>query len=109
MKTSILVLSFLLAAASTAYASEEIIHRYESIRSLGMGGVKITTGLYDENFFGNPARTVANPRFRLTLVDPMAEFSSNAIGNVSSLVGSGNPLGQLGNTAGDNNYGRFQL
>lgn len=104
---SLSVLSLL--SLQQAQASDEIIRRYQSIRSSGMGGVKITTGLYDENFFGNPARTIANPRFRLTLLDPMAEVSSSAIGNVSSLVNSNNAVGELGNTAGDNNHGRVQL
>ena len=46
-------------------------------RSDAMGETRITTGLYDENFFNNPARVTANPRFRFTIVDFAAEGNSD--------------------------------
>ena len=50
-----------LALSPSAHALDQIIRPYQSVRSAGMGGVRITTGLYDENFFNNPARVTANP------------------------------------------------
>jgi len=75
-----------------------------------MGGVKLTTGLYDENFFGNPARVVANPEFRFTFLDPMIETSKTTISNVGDIASSnGNTLSSIGGTAGKNNHGRIQF
>ena len=65
------VLSLTLATPSSAL--EQIIRPYQSIRSAGMGGVKITTGEYEENFWGNPARVAFNPKWRLTFFDFSAE------------------------------------
>jgi hypothetical protein len=39
---------------------------YQSARTLGMGGCSTVTGLYDDNFYGNPARIGGNPRSKWT-------------------------------------------
>ncbi len=100
--------SVLSLAAPQAFAAEPIIRPYQSVRSSGMGGVRITTGLYDENFFGNPARVTANPTWRITLFDPMVEANSSSITNVSNLVSKGATLSNIADTVGTNNHLRLQ-
>jgi hypothetical protein len=91
-----------------AHALDQIIRPYQSVRSDAMGGVRITTGLYDENFFNNPARVTANPSFRFTLFDVALEGNSNLPSTISKLVGSGDVIQKLGETAGNNNHVRVQ-
>lgn len=106
----------------SASANDQIIRPYQGIRSSGMGGVRITTGLYDENFFSNPARVTANPRFRLTLLDPMIEGNSGLNNTVQQLTkpsstattsttsSSGTKIFvDLADTAGNSNHIRVQL
>ena len=91
-----------------ARALDQIIKPYESVRSSGMGGVTLTTGLYDENYFGNPARVTDNPTWRVTILDPMVETNSN-IGNSIKAVNGGNSVySKLGADAGQNNHFRLQ-
>lgn len=117
MRTSKLVFSAFATLGLTAPLSahavqvlQPISRPYDSVRSNAMGGVRITTGLYDQNFFGNPARVTANPKFRVQLPDPMFETSQSTIGNISDLVGSdGDTLQNISGTAGKNNHLRFQM
>jgi hypothetical protein len=108
-------LSFATIAASTlsatpAHALNQIIKPYQSVRSSGMGGLKLTTGLYDDNFFGNPARVLANPTWRVTLFDPMVETSRSTITNIGDIASAdGDTLSGIGGTAGRNNHGRLQF
>jgi hypothetical protein len=99
----------LLALSSNAFALDQIIHPYMSVRSEGMGGVRYTTGLYDENFFANPARATANPKFRFSLFDLQTEINSNTINTVQNLTKGGDALKNLASSAGDDNHGRIQL
>jgi len=99
----------LTATGPSALALDQIIKPYQSVRSSGMGGLKLTTGLYDENFFGNPARVVENPKWKVGLLDPMAETSSSTLSNLSSLAGSGDTLTNLAGTSGKNNHARLQF
>lgn len=109
----VLLIAFIFPAVS-GYALDQIVKPYQSIRSSGMGGVKITTGLYDENFFGNPARVIANPRLRVTILDPMFEWNSNLISNVKTFTSSntsGDKSGvysNLGSVVGKNAHLRYQ-
>ncbi|MEN9723519.1 MAG: hypothetical protein RJB38_1505 [Pseudomonadota bacterium] len=99
-----------LFCSPNAWSTDQIIKPYQSVRSSGMGGLKLTTGLYDENFFGNPARVLANPTWRVTLFDPMIETSTSTLSNLNELSsGSGDVLSRIGNTAGKVNHGRIQL
>lgn len=91
-----------------ALALDQIIHPYQSVRSAGMGNVRITTGLFEDNFFGNPARAAANPRWRVTLFAPSVELNSNTINTVKSLTGGGDFLQNVGSSAGEENHGRLQ-
>jgi hypothetical protein len=111
-QTSILTLASLVAATlcPQAQAFEQIIRPYQSIRSSSMGGLKVTTGLYDENFHGNPARALANPKTRIALIDPMVEVNSTTLSNVPTLLeDTENLVGNLADNPGDNYHGRFQF
>lgn len=103
-----LALSLLLS--TPCFALDQIIRPYQSVRSAGMGGVRLTTGLYDENFFNNPARVTANPESKLTLfqVTPI-ETTSITDKAISALTAGGNELTTLGAYAGQNLHQRFQL
>jgi hypothetical protein len=104
-----LALVISIACMSTqAFAYELIVRPYESVRTSGMGGVFETTGLYDQNFFGNPARVCANPTWRFTIFDVMAETDTSAISHVSSISGSGNTVQKIAETAGSDNHLRLQ-
>ncbi len=96
--------------ASPAFALDQIVRPYQSVRTSGMGGVRLTTGLYDENFFGNPARATANPTWRVQLIDPMIETTTGTISNIGEMVGGDgeNVLGNLASTSGSNNHVRVQ-
>lgn len=110
MKKSIFAITLIACATvgNSAYALDQIVRPYESIRSSAMGGVRLTTGLYDENFFGNPARVTANPKFRLTTLDPMIEANSHAIDRAGDFTGGGDLLKKFGDTAGQNLHVRVQ-
>lgn len=101
-----IALSALTTTSSFAY--DEITREYQSVRTSGMGGVFETTGFYDQNFFGNPARVTANPTWRLTLLDPMVETDTSAISHVSALTSSGNTVQKVASTAGSDNHLRLQ-
>jgi len=104
---SIILLS--LSTIPSALASDEILSPFLGVRSKGMGGVIITTGLYDENFFYNPARATANPHSRLTLLQITPEVSANTISNYATLTGSGDTISNAFNTTGKFNHSRIQL
>lgn len=92
-----------------ALAQDQIIRPYQSVRSEGMGNVSYTTGVYDQNFFSNPARVTDNPEWRVTLLDPMVEVSSVVPGTVGSLASGGSGFYKdVGNQAGDNYHARVQ-
>ncbi len=94
---------------TSVLALSQIIRPYQSVRSAGMGGVRITTGQYDENFFGNPARVSANPSWRVQLLDPMFETTASSIAAISDVVGSDNVYQSVSSNAGTNIHGRIQF
>ena len=108
-KLYIISLIGILFQSSLSYGLDQITRPYQSVRSAGMGGVRYTTGLYDENFFGNPARATANPGFRITLLDPMVESTTSTISQVGTIAGGSNVLSNLSDTSGTNLHGRIQL
>lgn len=99
---------FAVCTAHSAFAYDQIIRPYESVRTSAMGGVFETTGLYDQNFFGNPARVCANPVWRFTIFDPMVETNASAVSHVTTLAGSGNTVQKIAETAGSDNHFRLQ-
>jgi hypothetical protein len=97
-------------AAPSAWALDQIIRPYQSVRSAGMGGVRMITGLFDENFFGNPARVTANPHSRFTLlnVTPL-EITPATLSAGSSVAAGTSPLTVAANSAGQNLHDRMQI
>ncbi|MCM2323994.1 MAG: hypothetical protein NDJ90_12105, partial [Oligoflexia bacterium] len=102
------VISALAALVSTAWGMEQIVRPYQSVRSAAMGGLRTGTGLYEENFFGNPARGLANPRRRVAIFDFMAEINSGVINNIGDLTDASSFYTGVGATAGENNHLRIQ-
>jgi len=94
-----------------SYALDEIIHPFLSVRSMGMGGAIMTSGLYEENFFYNPARMTANPYSKFTLLQLTPVDTTKAtIDQISNITKSGgNTVGAVANTAGNNLHEQFQL
>lgn len=108
MKKLLLVSIFFVLATRSTFGFDQIVRPYQSVRSSGMGGVYETTGLYDQNFFGNPARVTANPSWRITLFDPMVETDNSAISHVSAVTSSGDTVRKVAETAGSDNHLRLQ-
>jgi hypothetical protein len=73
-----------------------------------MGGVRYTTGLFDENFYSNPARTSANPRRRIDVFNVFAEINSSFLDNRDAFTSSGDTLQKISSTQGSNNHVRLQ-
>jgi hypothetical protein len=94
------------AIPPSAQATQNIINSYQNPRLMGMGGMKLTTGLYEENFTGNPARVTANPKWKVQLIDFAADLQPSAIGNVSSLVSAASTgdIESVTDSAGQQNH-----
>ncbi|MEK6577675.1 MAG: hypothetical protein AABZ55_00485 [Bdellovibrionota bacterium] len=100
-----------MGAATHAFALDNIVRPWQSVRSSAMGGVKLTTGLYDDNFFGNPARVTQNPKWKANVVpvlDQTIEVNSGAISRIGDIAGGGDVLSKLADSAGSNNHVRIQ-
>lgn len=105
--TAFALQAFFLSSVALAY--EPINRGYQTLRSHGMGGTRVTSGLYSDNFFSNPARATENPTWKLTVFDLTAETNSSAISNVNNMSGgSGDTLQKLASTTGSNNYVKLQ-
>jgi hypothetical protein len=104
------LVALLTLAASNAEARsyDNIIRPYTSVRSTGMGGVTYTTGQFDENFFGNPAKTSDNPHWRLDIVNLVLEVNSGSMSNIGKLTKGGDTISNVASTAGTNNHVRIQ-
>jgi hypothetical protein len=103
------VISFLgIFVSLPAFSYDQIIRPFQDVRTSGMGGVFETTGLYDQNFFGNPARVCANPSWRVTILDPSIETDTSAISHVSAVTSSGNTVQKIAETSGSDNHLRLQ-
>ena len=94
---------------SEANALEQIIRPYQSARAAGMGNVRYTTGLYDENFFANPARIADNPTWRIDLANIMVEANKDMLSNLNDVTKGGDKVQNVANTAGTNNHVRAQV
>ena len=105
----IILVASILTLASPAFALDQIVRQWQSLRTDGMGGVFLTTGLYDQNFFGNPARATANPHWKVTILDPTVETSGSTISHISDLTGGGDTLANVAATTGNNLHARIQL
>ncbi len=72
-------------------AQAEILRPFSSARSAGQGSVIITTGLYEENFYYNPARVLANPESRFTLIQIAPDISTTTLTDSHAISGSPSP------------------
>ncbi len=81
------IIAALILSLNSAFAAENIHNVYRSVRASGLGGVTLTTGQYDENFFGNPARLSADPNWKVGLPDPTIEINSSLMNFASALTG----------------------
>lgn len=112
-------MSFLIAAlflVQPSFALNGIVRPYQSPRTSALGGARITTGLYEENFFGNPARVTDNPKWKVQLPDPTFEFNVDGVNlakKISDLLKSdSDPLVQLSSVtedAGKNGHLRYEM
>lgn len=102
------VLFTLIGFNQNAWSLDQIIRPFQGIRTSGMGGTCVTTGLYEDNFFCNPSRILENPKDRFTLLNLMSEVGTNAISHVKNLTGSGDFYEKMTSTIGENNHLRVQ-
>ncbi len=107
---SCLITAIALGSATRLWASEAITHGYVSPRVSAMGGVMYTTGLWDDNFYGNPARAAGNPWFKFRMVDvlPMIETTIPTIMAIPAILGSSDPVAAVGTQAGNQLHFRIQ-
>ena len=100
---------FLVFISTSSRAADHIIRRFMGVRSLGMGGVRVTTGLYEDNFLGNPARVTANPDWKLDLFNITAESNPTTIAVARAFTsGGGDVLSQVAETTGKPLHARVQ-
>ncbi|RYZ71946.1 MAG: hypothetical protein EOP09_03915, partial [Proteobacteria bacterium] len=97
-----------LALSSPAHALNQMVRPFQSARSAAMGNVRYSTGLYDENFFGNPARAADNPTWRVDVFNLFVEANNSSVKNVGKLTEGGDKLKNFAETAGENNHARIQ-
>jgi hypothetical protein len=82
--TTILATLILALVSTQAWALEEIIKTYRGVRSLGMGGVVTTTGMYDESLFGgNPATQLEDDAWKIQILSPTIEANTHLISDMS--------------------------
>ncbi len=98
-----------LVSSFSAFAYSPIQQDYRSTRTVGMGGVRFTTGLYEENFFGNPARSADNPEFRLQLLKTTAETSAGSLDSLKNLSGRTDGASGFAGVVGEPLYARIQM
>ena len=93
-----------------AQAYNPILREYHSVKAAGMGDVRYTTGLFEENFYANPARSTANPENLFQLPKLSFEASTASITAVNSLIQSGsNGLSAFADKIGKPLSARFQM
>ncbi len=83
MKTKFFTLLILALSIQTSHATEEIVHQYRGVRSMGMGGVVTTSGVYDEALFGNPANHTMPETWKVSIINVTAEVNSNLVKDAS--------------------------
>lgn len=105
---NLLILVSMLCVTANAWAVEEVMRTYRGVRSLGMGGVETTTGIYDESLFGNPALQLEDPNWKLTILGLTAEGNTHFISDTSKVsdIRSAQGAGVIQKIADDNLAGR---
>jgi hypothetical protein len=84
MKTKKFLILILVLISTKAFALDEIIRHYRSPRVVGMGGVRTTTGIYEDSLFGgNPALLAMPEDWKLQILGINLEANSNFINTAS--------------------------
>ena len=105
-KLSLLVLVF----SSQAFALEPILRDFHSVRAAGMGDVRYTTGLFEENLYANPARSTDNPESKFQFPQISLEANSASLSAFNTLTKSGkNGLAAFKDNIGQPLSARFQM
>jgi hypothetical protein len=111
MKTQakLLFLFSALLVAMPAHAYHPILRDFHSVRTAGMGDIRYTVGLFEENFFANPARSADNPENLLQIMKVSMESSSATLSTLGKLLKSGNELNTFADSLGDPLSARLQI
>ena len=99
----------LTSLVSPALAFSPIIRDYESVRTEGMGGVRYSTGFYEDNFYANPARTTENPESMFQLPKFTIEAGSGTLSSLSSLLGKSSGVSAVSGNIGKPLSAKFQF
>lgn len=105
-----LISTLVITFSSSALAISPIVRSYQSVRAQGMGNVRYTTGLYEENFFGNPARISENPSNMFQLPKFSFEAGSQTLSSLNTLLGGNDGgLSTVSDVVGKPISARFQF
>ncbi len=85
MKKILSYLILFIALTQSAWSLDETMKNYRGVRSLGMGGVVTTTGVYDEALFANPAMMPEAETWKISILNLTAEVNSNIISDSSKV------------------------
>ena len=104
-------LSTALSLIALSAQADPIIRDFHSVRAAGMGDVRYTTGVFEENFFANPARLPRNPEDLLQLPQISVEAGSATVNALSSLTknSSGDGLSKYSDAVGKPVSASFQI
>lgn len=108
-KPTLLAVAALLFATPALAQYRPIIRAFHSARTAGMGDVRVTTGMYEEALFGNPARLTAIEGTRFQLPKFTFEVSSAALGAMGDLLSSDGGLSAASGSVGKPISARFQM
>jgi hypothetical protein len=95
--------------ATTAAQANPIVRSFHSVRAAGMGDVRYTTGLFEENFFANPARLIRNGEDLFQLPKISVEAGSATISSVSAITKGGDDISKFTDVVGKPISARFQM
>jgi len=101
------IITIFVASSNSAFAISPIIRSFDSVSAEGMGDVRFTTGLYEENFFANPARTTENPSNLFQLPKLTIEAGSGLFTAIKDV--SGGTIAGFDKTIGTPVSARVQL
>lgn len=109
MNHTLFTLILIALLSNHAFAFNPIIRTYQSVRASGMGNVRYTTGLYDENFYSNPARSTENPENKIHLPKFTIEAGTGALGSLNNLLGSNSGFSSFADSVGKPLSARIQM
>jgi hypothetical protein len=96
--------------APESHAFSPIIRPYQSARSAAMGNVRYTTGLYEENFYANPARATANPENLFQFPKLTLEVGGGTLSSLQKIMNStGGGMSAVSGAVGEPLSTRIQL